>query len=275
VSDADCDDDDPCTVDICIVGTCEFVADESCTPCVSDGDCDDGDTCTTDTCNDGACDYTPVPGCSPELCDNGLDDDGNGLVDCQDPECADALECREPAGVSEICGDCLDNDGDGLVDYEDPDCCAEPSTLNVRRLVLRSSTKKVRDDRLRVWVRYAKFRPSGFDPTTQDTSIQVSGPDGQIFCKTIAADTFKHRERWYAFRVKKHEFEGGLRKGRFKVKRNGRILFSTRGKKMSLPVTPNGEARVTLRVGDQCAQTTGQLRTKAGRPPRPVLQVFP
>jgi hypothetical protein len=29
-----------------------------------------------------------------ELCNNGLDDDGNGLVDCADPVCADAVNCQ-------------------------------------------------------------------------------------------------------------------------------------------------------------------------------------
>ena len=31
-----------------------------------------------------------------ELCDNGIDDDGNGLIDCADPACADAVNCQAP-----------------------------------------------------------------------------------------------------------------------------------------------------------------------------------
>ncbi len=31
-----------------------------------------------------------------ELCDNGIDDDGNGLTDCDDPACADAVNCQAP-----------------------------------------------------------------------------------------------------------------------------------------------------------------------------------
>ncbi len=30
-----------------------------------------------------------------EICDNGIDDTGNGLVDCEDPDCKDELICRE------------------------------------------------------------------------------------------------------------------------------------------------------------------------------------
>ena len=31
-----------------------------------------------------------------EICDNGIDDDGNGLVDCDDPACATAINCQAP-----------------------------------------------------------------------------------------------------------------------------------------------------------------------------------
>lgn len=48
-----------------------------------------------------------------EDCYNGIDDDGDGLVDCDDPDC----DCTE------ICDNGIDDDGDGLVDAEDPDCC--------------------------------------------------------------------------------------------------------------------------------------------------------
>ncbi len=30
-----------------------------------------------------------------EICDNGIDDTGNGLIDCEDPDCKDELVCRE------------------------------------------------------------------------------------------------------------------------------------------------------------------------------------
>ena len=42
--------------------------------------------CGSDTVN-----LTPV-----EDCVNGLDDDGDGLIDCQDPQCASWLRCRAP-----------------------------------------------------------------------------------------------------------------------------------------------------------------------------------
>lgn len=52
-----------------------------------------------------------------ELCDNGDDDDGDGLVDCEDAGCMDALVCGE-----QDCEDFGDDDNDGLVDCMDDDC---------------------------------------------------------------------------------------------------------------------------------------------------------
>lgn len=87
-----------------------------------------------------------VPG--RECCDNGADDDGDGLVDCADPDCDGAARpcatrcgtgterCVEgaPVGCSarapaaeanEGCFDGQDNDCDGTTDCADGDCDAE------------------------------------------------------------------------------------------------------------------------------------------------------
>lgn len=54
-----------------------------------------------------------------EVCDNFLDDDGDGLVDCADPDCRPSETCI----VGEaICDDGLDDDEDGLIDCADVDC---------------------------------------------------------------------------------------------------------------------------------------------------------
>jgi len=101
----------------------------------------------------------------PEVCDNGADDNGNGLIDCQDPQCdgvtfgacdtgnqgvcsAGTLTCDGsaigPACVQDqaagtegpfgdaTCGDGLDNDCDGLTDAADPDC-DEPDLPKISR----------------------------------------------------------------------------------------------------------------------------------------------
>ncbi|MDX9970603.1 MAG: hypothetical protein RBS56_01715 [Candidatus Gracilibacteria bacterium] len=59
----------------------------------------------------------PTP--TESLCENGLDDDGDGLIDCADPDCASRSYCQI---LPEICNDGLDNDKNGLIDCADPVC---------------------------------------------------------------------------------------------------------------------------------------------------------
>ncbi|NNE28652.1 MAG: T9SS type A sorting domain-containing protein [Saprospiraceae bacterium] len=61
---------------------------------------------------------TPPP--DPEICDNGIDDDGDGLTDCEDPDCSNASNCQ--TSNPEICDNGIDDDGDGLTDCADSDC---------------------------------------------------------------------------------------------------------------------------------------------------------
>ena len=56
-------------------------------------------------------------------CQDSLDNDGDDLIDCQDPGCANISYCL-PIGENTFakCTDSLDNDDDGLIDCKDPDC---------------------------------------------------------------------------------------------------------------------------------------------------------
>jgi len=74
-------------------------------------------------CEDPECEGHPA--CAPvEICDSGLDDDENGLTDCEDPECAEEWFCNEPQPCNE----------DGICNtFEDPfwcnDCCPDASLV--------------------------------------------------------------------------------------------------------------------------------------------------
>ncbi len=77
------------------------------------------------------CNY-PFEVIQTEICDNGIDDTGNGLTDCEDPECVDHPACADPF---EICDNGIDDTGNGLTDCEDPECaeewfCNEPQPCN-------------------------------------------------------------------------------------------------------------------------------------------------
>ncbi|TNE84678.1 MAG: hypothetical protein EP330_28830 [Deltaproteobacteria bacterium] len=67
-------------------------------------------------CDDPDCDGSRA--CRfAEVCDNGVDEDGDGRVDCDDPDCAD-----EPWCAPELCDNGIDDNGNGLVDCEEPSC---------------------------------------------------------------------------------------------------------------------------------------------------------
>jgi formylglycine-generating enzyme required for sulfatase activity len=108
----DCDDDNPCTDDDCVAGSC--VNTNNVAPC------DDGDVCTEgDICSGGVCSGSP------------LDTDGDGYVSnaCGGDDCNDSNAGVNP-GATEgpygdpVCSDTLDNDCDGSVDGTDTGCAA-------------------------------------------------------------------------------------------------------------------------------------------------------
>jgi hypothetical protein len=110
--------------------------------------------------------------------------------------------------------------------------------------------------------RYATSVPPLFDPVAQDTTLQMSDAHGPLFCQTIARAHWKHpHRRRYRFEDRRGRFAGGLEKGRFKVKRNGSVLFRAHGKHVPLRATDGADILVTVRVGDQCTRATMSLRT--------------
>ena len=100
-----------------------FTIEVTCNPVVTE-DCGDG----SDNDGDGLADCDD-PNCATvddcldvEDCTDNADNDTDGLVDCLDPDCALFFSC-----VAEDCDDGADNDLDGNVDCDDADCISEPS----------------------------------------------------------------------------------------------------------------------------------------------------
>jgi hypothetical protein len=146
LADADCDDANACTTDLCIDNACSnpdaplpeappcfvFICDPEIgginvdvpVTCV-----DDGDICTIEVCDPsigttGACVTNPNPnppeGSQEISCEDGLDNDCDGLVDGDDGDCS---TCTPDYDASEAtCSDGLDNDCDGFTDSADPGC---------------------------------------------------------------------------------------------------------------------------------------------------------
>jgi len=122
-----CDDSLFCTTgDLCGSGTCNGL------PVV----CDDGNACTSDSCDETADACTSASavcgngivdaGCGEacdapgtETCNNGVDDDGDGSIDCTDPECVvPGLDgCND---LCEIVAACVPIVGDPAVIFPTP-----------------------------------------------------------------------------------------------------------------------------------------------------------
>jgi len=73
-------------------------------------------------CDDGGARKLPA---NELACTDGIDDDGDGALDCDDPDCATDEACL-PVEDCVIAGD---EDGDGVADCADPDCSAEPACV--------------------------------------------------------------------------------------------------------------------------------------------------
>ncbi|MCD4740092.1 hypothetical protein K8R43_02760, partial [archaeon] len=133
-TDADCNDEQVCTIDQCINNTCNYDQITSCTD--NDGCCPE--ECTANTDNDcssgggggGGCGITEEP---EVTCNDGLDNDCDGLIDMDDPDCAndctsnsdcdDGNSCTIDQCLNGICHltdvtECTSGDG----------CCPEECT---------------------------------------------------------------------------------------------------------------------------------------------------
>ncbi len=124
-------------------GTVDMGAYEFGDPCISDGDCNDGSPCTVDACVGGLCDNQPACNdgdpCTVDSCDAGTGtcsfppdscDDGDA---CTDDICVLASGCaNDPVdcGSEQMCvdGNCIPIpcDGDGICDAGE-DCVSCPS----------------------------------------------------------------------------------------------------------------------------------------------------
>jgi hypothetical protein len=104
----ECDDQNPCTDDICDTDINECVYTNNNIPC------DDGLYCNgTDTCNGGTCSHSGDP-CTPELCDEVLDacfvvqdSDSDGIPDEED-NCPDDYNPDQEDTDSDEIGDLCD-----------------------------------------------------------------------------------------------------------------------------------------------------------------------
>jgi len=136
----------------------------------------------------------------------------------------------------------------------------------VQGVQLPAASGAKKQSRLRLKGLYAPAASAGFDPLSQDTSLQIADTNGTLFCTTIAANHWqRHGRNEFLFRDGAGSFAGGLSDGRFRRQRAGAFLFTARGKRVHLRPTDGQHLVFTLRVGSSCSQSTVNLRQgKAG-----------
>lgn len=147
----DCNDDNPCTDDVCNAGTCEHTAAAVFTVPQTSGDCkeatcegteivqnadeddlpeDDGNPCTSESCEGDTPTFTNLPEgttcngdgqCSEDgLCSSCLEDDDCGTdTACADVSCGDNGECEADIDVGAVISGDDDGDCDALICVED------------------------------------------------------------------------------------------------------------------------------------------------------------
>jgi hypothetical protein len=290
-NDTDCPaDDNACTVAKCSGGLCIHRAPSTCVPCTADANCDDANACTTDVCGaTGTCQWTNITGCGGDGQPGGGSNPGGGTgtgsgtggdnnpgtgtgsnpgTGTGDDHGNNAGDDHggnpnRPTSAVEICGDCVDNDGDGLVDYEDPDCCERTDPLTLSRMLMRMRPQGT-GDTLRLRSRGVAASAS-LDPR-DGVTLQLSDGSGQLYCHDIGVVTTKAglKHGVFRFRDKTGTLAAGLQTARFKIRKNGQLVFRATGKKMDLR-NADGGLTVTLRVGGMCMQTTAALRARPAK----------
>ena len=92
----DCDDSNPCTIDACPAagGPCKHTEIAGC--CLSDGQCDDGNACTVDSCKGDKCSHANACCKDASDCDDG--DDKCTTDSCESGKCEHA-----PTGAAGCC----------------------------------------------------------------------------------------------------------------------------------------------------------------------------
>jgi len=181
--DADCDDGNPCTDDVC-----SGAGDVGCVHNANTAPCDDGLHCTgTDQCANGRCEVHAGNPCF-----------GNG------PEanaCDEASAACRSADGSESCGNGIDDNGDGAIDCADPLCPAvsDPETgcqcLPIGRDpgVIRFHRAGAGRDYLNVHGTVAPC--TAVDPTTEQVGVVLSNANGVIYDATLPLGAMQRRGR--------------------------------------------------------------------------------
>ncbi|MHC4090376.1 MAG: right-handed parallel beta-helix repeat-containing protein [Planctomycetota bacterium] len=112
----------PCPADYCLEGV------DVCLECLTAAECDDGDPCTLEDCVSGTCEFTPDPECNQGAGAPGrADEDNDGVADSDD-ECPNTRPGQSVDGKGCSCRE-SDDDGDGVNNCADVCPDTEPGDV--------------------------------------------------------------------------------------------------------------------------------------------------
>jgi len=153
------------------------------------GPCEGAVLPTTDIPDNGIdedCGGSDGVDCTPdelgENCNNDEDDDCDGKVDCNDPDCANTIDCGGDCVPSpEICDDQVDNDCDGLVDCDDvEDCHDQPQACTCVKECPPGNTRWC-DDPVYCFWGIQTCAPDGTWGACTETTARPSGCGGYVY----------------------------------------------------------------------------------------------
>lgn len=177
-----------------------------CDPVCGDGkkqgneQCDDGNHNQNDACKND---------CTPNVCGDGVVRDG--VEECDDGNTTNgdgcSADCRDE---QEICNNMMDDDGDGLIDCQDPECSNLPPCQ-----VIRDDPALIKFlDGLDLLKGHGRITPTtSIDPSNERVGIVISNAGGDVYRAVLEpGDLVKKGKKW-VFRDKRARAGNGIRDG--------------------------------------------------------------
>jgi hypothetical protein len=134
--------------------------------------------------------------------------------------------------------------------------------LGLKRMTLKTKAVRTRGNGLRMKALNATARAPRSIRRARTRRSRSRTSRVSSSARPSRRSTGRRRGKTFRFRDKKRAFAGGLKKGRFKMKKNGQIVFKTSGRKMTLRAPSKPRVDITLRVGGACWQAPATLRKK-------------
>ncbi|MEW6270832.1 MAG: DUF4215 domain-containing protein [Thermodesulfobacteriota bacterium] len=188
------------------------VNDDNCTNACEDAVCGDGIVGPGEQCDDG--NQVDGDGCSAQ-CQLGYC--GDGAVNQQSEQCDDGNNlagdgCSPTCQLSEICTDQQDDDGDGKVDCDDPECgCLNITPVCNHPCPARISFKPKGPDRLQLQV---SFTPTqAIDPAAVNLGVTLTNANGIVYAGSLLPGDLEKKGKLWLFRDPSAVKGPGIRDG--------------------------------------------------------------